>query len=67
MSRVTIRMDSHGRGRLEIDGVEVKGITRVIFAAGVGRTNRVRLELIADQVDVVAEEAECVTARSATG
>ena len=58
MHSVKITFTGPGRGKVEVDGLEILGVTRILVAAGVGRTNRVRLDLITDQLEIMAADAE---------
>lgn len=53
--KVRIEMSSHGRGKVLIDDVEVKGVRKISFMAGVDETNIVTLELLAADVKIEGE------------
>lgn len=44
-SHVRVEMQAHGHGRVWVDGVEVQGVTRVSFSAGVRATNKVQIAM----------------------
>lgn len=52
-----ITLTANGRGRVECDGEEVKGVRSLIVKGGGGRSPRVLIELLASSIDLNAEEA----------
>lgn len=50
--------DGHGRGKVYLDGEELKGVVSVNISAGVGEMNRVNIELLTDKLEVQMAEFE---------
>lgn len=55
MSKVRIEMQAHGRGTVFIDGQQVKNVRAIAFEAAVGCANILRLEVYAEEVEIVGE------------
>lgn len=58
MAKVKIQSDTHGRGRVWIDGEEIKNVRSVNAFVGVDLLNTVQVEFYADQVEVEAVETD---------
>ncbi len=52
---IRIEMTGHGRGKVFLDGAEVKGLTMVSFEATPGKVNRVRLGLASQRVTITGQ------------
>jgi hypothetical protein len=56
--KVRIVMRSHGIGSIEVDGRELQGVRNILFRAGVGKENLVRVELLADELEIDSAETK---------
>jgi hypothetical protein len=52
MSEVRIVMQSHGRGQVFVNGVELEDVAAVEFCTGVKGVNRVTVTLIPEEVEI---------------
>jgi hypothetical protein len=58
MSKVRIVMTHHGIGSIEVDGRELPGVRNILFRAGVGKENLVRVDLLADELEIDSAETK---------
>ena len=56
MSTVRIVMDSHGKGKVFVDGVEQPRIVSFKLECGVGELNRLTLTTFVDEAEIVCDE-----------
>jgi hypothetical protein len=49
-------MHAHGLGKVELDGEELKGVTAIQFSTAVGELNRLTVDLLVEEVELVSEE-----------
>jgi hypothetical protein len=54
--KVAIHMHAHGLGKVELDGEELKGVTAIQFSTAVGELNRLTVDLLVEEVELVSEE-----------
>lgn len=57
MTILTIRMFSHGNGKVLVDNKEIAGVQRISFQAGQGQLNSCVLYLEPEAVEVECDQA----------
>jgi hypothetical protein len=59
--KAKIVMTQHGIGSLELDGQKVDGVTRIRFSVGVDELNKLIVELVPDEIDLLSDPIDVTT------